>query len=193
MTTMTPLTQLEFQILDWIVRTFHHEILDAYAPTISFLGDYGWIWIVIALLFMIRKSSRKVGVTILLALAFSHIVADIALKPFVARLRPYDINTAYQLLIDPPAGFSFPSGHTQSAFAAAAAINHSNKIIGSGALLLAAAIGFSRLYLYVHFPGDVLAGAAIGLLIGGIADTLITEIRYRHYSQRRRKLKQSRP
>jgi len=193
MTVMTPLTLFEFQILDWFVQTLHHEMLDKAAPVVSYLGDRGWIWLLITALFFIRKSSRRVSITILLALAFSYITANLILKPLVARVRPCDINTAYRLLIDPPTDFSFPSGHTQAAFAAASAINHKYKLLGGAALLLATCIGFSRLYLYVHFVGDVLAGAVIGYLLGSIADTLITEIRYRRYSQHRRKKKPSRP
>jgi len=183
---MTAFTQFEFTLLNWIVQTFKHEYLDAIMPKISFLGDKGWIWIALGLLFMFRKSTRRIGTTVLLALLFSLIVANIVLKPLVARTRPFDINTTYQLLIDPPGDYSFPSGHAQAAFAAASVISHNMRFLGGAAMLLAAAISFSRLYLYLHFTCDVLAGAIIGYILGSIADTLVTEIRYRRYAKKRR-------
>lgn len=72
-----------------------------------------------------------------------------------------------------PNGHSFPSGHTSSAFAAAAALFCQNKRLGIPALVLAAFIGFTRLYLYVHFPTDVLAGILLGLMLGAAASALV--------------------
>ena len=91
------------------------------------------------------------------------------MKPLFARVRPNDVNTAIELLIARPGDYSFPSGHTLSSFAAATVIFIANKRLGSLALLLAAAIGFSRMYLYVHYLSDVLVGAAIGVAIGVLA------------------------
>ena len=65
-----------------------------------------------------------------------------------------------------PKDYSFPSGHTQASFAAATALFTGNKKAGICAYVLAALIAFSRLYLYVHFPTDVLAGVVIGICCG---------------------------
>ena len=119
---MTALDQFEFRILNWVITTIHNGFLDSLMPEISFLADGGWFWILLAILFIARKSTRKMGVTVALALLFGFLVTNVALKPWIARLRPYDVNTALQPLISPPSGFSFPSGHATSSFAAASAI-----------------------------------------------------------------------
>ena len=100
-----------------------------------------------------------------LALVFSLLIGNIILKPSIARVRPFNINTSIQLLITAPVDFSFPSGHAMSSFAAATVIFCYNKRYGIGALILAGLIAFSRLYLYVHFPSDVIIGTIIGILL----------------------------
>ena len=170
---MNALNLFELGILDRIAGFLHCAFLDAVMPAISFLGNGGWIWILAALLLMIRERDRKTGLAIALALVFSLITANLLLKPFVARPRPFQINTAVRLLIAAPKEFSFPSGHTQSSFAAASALYFNKQKIGAAALILAALIGFSRLYLYLHYPSDVLAGAAIGLVLGYTAEEVI--------------------
>ena len=169
---MNALNLLELEILDKITGYFHSGLLDAVMPKISFLGNGGWIWILASLLFMIRKQDRRTGIAIASALIFSLITANILLKPLVARPRPFIVNAAVRLLIAAPKEFSFPSGHAQSSFAAASAIFFNKRKIGIVALILAALISFSRLYLYLHYPSDVLAGAAIGFVLGGLAYNL---------------------
>ena len=95
------------------------------------------------------------------------------IKPLVGRIRPYDINTAVGLLIPRPTDFSFPSGHTGASFAAAAALEDSNYRLRIPAWVLAVLIAFSRLYLYVHYPTDVLAGAMLGILTGWTATEMV--------------------
>ena len=94
------------------------------------------------------------------------LIGNLTLKPLVARIRPCDVNTQVHLLIPRPHDFSFPSGHTMSSFASATVILHEHKkISGILSMVIAFFISFSRLYLYVHYPSDVLAGALIGLAI----------------------------
>ena len=100
----------------------------------------------------------------------SLITGNMILKPLVARLRPFTVNTAVELLIPPPADFSFPSGHTYASFASSTAILRNNRRIGSCALVLAILIAFSRLYLYVHYPTDVLFGILLGILAGWLGN-----------------------
>lgn len=100
------------------------------------------------------------------ALALEVLCCNLILKPFVARIRPCDINTAVQLLVPRPDDFSFPSGHTGAFFSASSALYFSRSRLRFPALVLAVLIGFSRLYLYVHYPTDVLAGAVLGALLG---------------------------
>lgn len=111
-----------------------------------------------------------------IALALEIVCCNVILKPFVARIRPCDVNTAVQLLIERPIDYSFPSGHTASSFAAASALYFSRKKLWIPAAVLAGMIGFSRLYLYVHYPTDVLAGALIGIMMGWIGYVLANAV-----------------
>ena len=107
------------------------------------------------------------------SLALEALCCNVILKPAVARLRPCDVDTTVQLLISHPGEFSFPSGHSGASFAAASALFFGKSPLGIPAFILAALIGFSRLYLYVHYPTDVLAGALIGIALGWIGNLLI--------------------
>ena len=110
------------------------------------------------------------------ALCFSALFANLMLKPLVARERPCWINESVHLLVAMPNDFSFTSVHTKASFAAATSIFHVNKIAGVFAFILAVLIAFSRLYLYVHFPTDVLAGIGIGVICGLLAGVVYQEV-----------------
>lgn len=93
-------------------------------------------------------------------------------EALVARTRPYDL-LGYEILVRRLGDYSFPSGHTSASFAAATAIYAIDRRWGAAAYVLAALIGFSRLYLGVHFPTDVLAGAVVGILAAKAAQCLL--------------------
>ncbi len=159
----------EFAVLDFIRETFSCKPMDVIMKAITFLGEAGWLWIALGVIFLFFKKTRKMGITVLGALVLSLIFCNITLKPIVARIRPYDIKEGIDLIIGKPSDFSFPSGHTSASFAAAVAIFACNKKWGIGAVVLAAIIAFTRLYLYVHFPTDVLAGMLLGTLCAVIS------------------------
>lgn len=116
----------------------------------------------------------QAGDLVTIALALDVLTCNVILKPLIARTRPYDINTAIDLLIAAPKDFSFPSGHTASSFAAAAALWFGGKKkLAVPALALAVLIAFSRMYFYVHYPTDVLCGAILGMLCGYMAYKLL--------------------
>lgn len=171
----------EFSVLDFIQAHLRSGIGDIVMPLITHLGDSGVIWVVLALVLLIYPKTRKTGAALAVALALDVICCNLILKPFVARIRPCDINTAVQLLIPRPDDFSFPSGHTGASFAAASALYFSGSKLRFPALILAALIGFSRLYLYVHYPTDVLAGAVLVALLGWVGCTLIRLMERRFY------------
>ena len=104
---------------------------------------------------------------LLAVLAITFLVGDVVLKNWIQRPRPFQ-EMPVELLIPPPESFSFPSGHTSSSFAAASVIYRVRKSWGIAAFILAVLIGFSRLFLFVHYPTDVLAGAVLGLLVGNL-------------------------
>ena len=157
----------DLPILDWIAANLWCPALDFLMPVITVLGDAGIFWIAVSVLFMITKKYRKTGFGMALALVFGLLVCNIYLKPTVARIRPYDfqeqnLGVIVNLLIEKQHDFSFPSGHTIASFEAAVVILLNNKKLGIPAMILACLIAFSRLYLYVHYPTDVLFSIALG-------------------------------
>ena len=158
-------------LLRWLMETFSHPVLDKIMIFVSSLGNKGIIWIAIGILFLLlgvkNKKWRTRGLLVLFSLAANLLVCNTVLKPLVDRTRPYYV-LEYTPLIPPVGDPSFPSGHTSASFAAATAIYCINKKWGIAAYLLAAVMGFSRLYLGVHFPTDVLFGAVVGMVAAKI-------------------------
>lgn len=168
--------QAEFAVLDFIQNNLRCGFLDFIIPKITRLGDAGILWIILTVIFLLTKKYRKTGIVMAIALAVDLICCNIIIKPLVARTRPYDINTAVKLLIPAQIDYSFPSGHTAASFASAGAMYYSGCRFWKAALVMAVIIGFSRLYLYVHFPTDVLAGALLGVLFGYIGFKIFQKI-----------------
>ena len=156
----------EFTVLDWIQSNLRCGFLDTVMPIVTFLADGGWFWIALTLLGFIPKRTRKYAHVAAIALILCLLCGNVILKPLIARIRPYDVNTAMQsmLLVKAPDDFSFPSGHTQASFAVATSICFWKRQWGIPALILAVVIAFSRMYLYVHYPTDVLAGFCFGVV-----------------------------
>lgn len=165
----------EFAFLDWL-QQFHNPVLDALAVFLNYAGEHGEIWIAFTLLLLLFRRTRKAGCAMATALVLYLVAGDCILKPLFARPRPCDVNTAITILVKRPHGHSFPSGHTASAFAAAFALWLQNRKLGVPALVLAAFIAFTRLYLYVHFPTDVLGGLVLGLALGFFASWLVDSL-----------------
>ena len=146
---------MELNILDWF-QTLHTPILDKIMTSITKLGDAGIFWIILTLLFLIIPKMRKTG-----------IIMAAAVKNLAARTRPYDVNTSVQLLVAKLHDYSFPSGHTAASFASVTALYLAGeRKLWKPALVLACLIAVSRLYLYVHYPTDVLGGMVFGILAG---------------------------
>ena len=156
----------EYVILDFIRNNMSCSFLDYSMQGISFLANVGWIWIVSAVVLLIIPKTRKIGLAVACALIFSLIICNITIKPIIARVRPYDLREGIELIIARPTDFSFPSGHTSISFAGAIPMFLLNKRLGIPAIILATLIAFSRLYLYVHFPTDVLGGMIVGSICG---------------------------
>lgn len=155
----------EFAILD-MLQTIQNPVLTKIMAFITMLGEAGWFWILLGVVLLCTKKYRKCGVAVLLALILDFILANVILKPLVARPRPCWIRDNIELLVRVPKDYSFPSGHTMASFASAGALLFTEKKFGIPAFILAALMGVSRLYFYVHFPTDVLAGVLLGILCG---------------------------
>ena len=160
------ITNLDFTILRGIVSTLRCGFLDAVMPRITFLGDSGLIWLICAAVMLATKKHRRTGLLLLAGLAVGVIVGNVVMKNLFARPRPCWLDTSVTLLIANPTDYSFPSGHTLSSVIAATLLTASDSRMGFVAIPLAALIAFSRLYLFVHFPSDVLASVVLGLAIG---------------------------
>ena len=171
----------DLPILDWIAANLWCPVLDVAMPIITLLGDAGIFWIAVSVLFMITKKYRKTGIGMMLALMMGLLVCNIWLKPTVARMRPYDFQMQYflkeiPLLAGAMHDFSFPSGHTIASFEAAVVIFLNNKKLGIAAMILACLIAFSRLYLYVHYPTDVICSVILGTAFAFLGNFLAGKI-----------------
>lgn len=170
---------VEFAILDWIQQHLRCGFLDTVLPAVSWICNHGEVWIILAAVLLLRKRDRWVGVSVALALVLDLVCCNLILKPLVDRVRPFAVNTAVELLTAPPLDASFPSGHTAASFAAVFALKASGSRLWKPALVLAATIAFSRLYLYVHWPSDVLFGAVLGAALGYAGAWLAGRFRHR--------------
>ena len=157
---------LDWSILQWIQNTLACPALDFLMPKITALGNGGAIWLLASGGLICTKRYRKQGIVLLGGLAAGVLVGNVLLKNLVARPRPCWLDSSVQLLIANPTDYSFPSGHTLSSVIGATVLTKTNRRFGYAAIPLAALIAFSRLYLYVHFPSDVLAAAVLGVVIG---------------------------
>lgn len=158
--------EIELKILN-LIQTLHSPVLDRLMCIITKLGNAGAIWILAAAILLLIPKTRKTGAVVATALVIDAILCNGILKPWIARIRPFDVNPAIQLLIPRPADFSFPSGHTAAAFTTVAALYFAKESrLWKPALVLAILIAFSRLYLYVHYPTDVFGGIVVGIFAG---------------------------
>lgn len=169
---------MELSIL-YAIQEYRTPLGDNLMVLLSALGNKGFIWVAIAGVMICFEKTRKWGFAVLLSVAIGLLLGDGILKPLFARPRPFYLDTAIVLNIKKPGGYAFPSGHTLSAFAGAYAIFTGNRKAGIPALIVAVMIGFSRMYLFVHYPTDVLAGAILGVYVARLI-THILQIRYTH-------------
>lgn len=168
---------MELKILH-LFESLHNPVTDPIMYFITSLGNAGIIWIIIALfmLFILPKRYRKVGLTVAIGLLLSLIMCNGVMKNLYQRVRPFNADTTFENLYNIFGSihdWSFPSGHTSASFASAVGIILWRKKEGIAALILAALISFSRLYLTVHYPTDVLASLILGSLYGAAAYFLV--------------------
>lgn len=171
----------DLPILDWIAANLWCPFLDTVMPVITLLGDAGIFWIALAAVFLFIPKQRKMGLTMGVALLMGVVICNMILKPWVGRIRPYDYQLEFfqktiPLLIERQHDFSFPSGHTIASFEAAVAMCIRNKKLGIPAMILAVLIAFSRMYLYVHYPTDVIASVILGTGLAFLAAFLVDKL-----------------
>ncbi len=190
---MQAILDFDYAVFRWVEAYLWCPALDTMMAWITRSGDGGAVWIALAALLLFSKKTRKYGIIAMLGLLFSLILNDNILKPLFARPRPFDLDAwkglfVYPGLIEKPHGFSFPSGHTSSSFAAAVALVFSGKKrLYVPALVLAALVAFSRVYVHVHYCTDVLAGVVSGIVCALLAAALVAGIE--RFLRRRNKSK----
>lgn len=158
---------MEADILLWIQNNIRNDILTPFMRGITFLGEAGWFWILLTVIFLLKRKYRSVGIASGIALFGSLILNNLILKNVVGRIRPYEVIDGLRLIGHQASDASFPSGHSAASFAAATAFFLMlPKRIGVLFIILAGLIAFSRLYIGIHYPTDVIFGIFDGILLG---------------------------
>jgi len=155
---------IDLNILKNLHDLVQNPFFDKVMPYITYLGNSGLIWIVVSVIMICIKKYRKTGILCLSALLLTTLLGEGIIKHLVQRQRPYNHIDSLNLLISEPITYSFPSGHTASSFAAATVLSCRMPKLTPWVFSFAVLIAFSRLYLMVHYPTDVLAGALLGTL-----------------------------
>lgn len=163
---MGSFTRFELAILD-LIQAGSNPFLDKVMIDITTLGNVGIIWILLIIVFLTTEEYKVLGHILVIAFMLNLIIVNIGLKNLVGRTRPYDLVPGFDLLISPLRDGSFPSGHSSYAasFATSVLLMADSKALKALSLSLAILIAISRLYLYVHFPSDVIGGIIIGILL----------------------------
>ena len=151
------------QFLIWLQENVRSDVLTPIMKLITHLGDKGIFWILLAIVLLFFKKTRPLGIMAGIALVFSVLINNVLIKPNVGRIRPYEVVDGLKLLIERQDDPSFPSGHSGASFAAAVVfLVKGPKKLGIPAIIMAALIAFSRLYVGVHYPTDVICGIITG-------------------------------
>lgn len=169
------ISKFDINILLFLKKHMQNKYLDIFMPLITALGNIGVIWIAIAIGLILDKPYRNVGEVVLITLIISTIIGEGFVKHIVRRARPFSLNCDIALLITKPSSYSFPSGHTLSSFAVSGVLSvyfaHYKLIFFAIAFLIA----LSRLYLYLHYPTDIIAGMVFGLLCSKLIFIIMQE------------------
>lgn len=160
------ITNIDVSILYWMQENLRSDVLTIFFKAVTSLSDMGWFWLTISIILLLFPKTRKTGVLSLVSFVVSAIIINIGIKPIVARPRPFDYVDYLVPLIKKPWDYSFPSGHTGAAFSVALILwNRLDKKYSWIFVVIAILIGFSRLYLGVHYPSDVLFGFIVSLVV----------------------------
>lgn len=157
--------QLDDAILLFLTAHLHTPLMDKFMVFFTTLGNSACLWAAMALILLLSKKDRKWGILLSIALLLELVLCDGILKPYIARERPFTRLAGYPDLIKAPLSYSFPSGHTMSSFTAAVILFLRERNSGIFFLIIAFLIGFSRLYLFVHYPSDILGGIFLGTVL----------------------------
>ncbi len=150
-------------------------IINEFMIFISTLGNSGLIWIMLSIIFLIFKKTRRTGATMAIALLLGLLICNLTIKPLVARPRPFAIHEL-ELLIPEPSEFSFPSGHSVSSLGAGLSAFLVLRKKGLPLLIFGILIAISRLYLQVHYFSDVICGCLLGCVFAIVANEAVKAV-----------------
>lgn len=167
------INKLDISILHFIKDNLSNPIMDKIMIFITSIGDLGLVWILLAISLLFVKKYRKIGFLVLLSLLLANILGELILKNIVQRPRAFLQYPGIEILIKAPTSYSFPSGHTASSFAAATILSMYFKKYGWMSYILSSLIAFSRLYLFVHYPTDIIGGILLGIFSAFIVSIFI--------------------
>ena len=173
---MDVIWRIDVATLQFVQDYVRRDWLTPVMKTASFLGDVGLMWIVLGLILVVFKKTRRGGAYMLSGLACEYVVNDLIIKNIFMRIRPYDAGIGIVNLVPALTSSSFPSGHTASSFVCAYMLT---KVFGGkGALsyIPAVLIALSRLYVGVHYLSDVFCGAVIGTAVGAFVYCMLRKI-----------------
>ena len=168
---MSYLQHLDKLLLDFFSSGIKNSFFDILMPFVSVINNHGEIWVALSIILIINKNTkiRRLGVSSLIALALGGILGNMILKDIISRARPIGDELNFNFIINLPKSYSFPSGHTTSSFAVFGAFLFSKARYKYWVLAGAILISFSRVYLHVHYPSDIIGGILLGLFCGCLA------------------------
>ena len=172
------------QILLWVEQYVRSPFLSFIFVSLTTAGNAGMIFILLGLVLLFFKKTRKIGLLLLISIVVSYIINDLIIKNIVRRERPFLSIEELSALVAHPKSYSFPSGHTASAFSAMTSLFFTKKKYAPIGLIFAFLMGFSRIYVGVHYPSDVLVGAIVGTLSAFICGYIYNKIRVYNYEKK---------
>ena len=180
---MDAIYEFDFAALD-ALQTIHNPALNMVMAFFTTIGEGGILWIALALMFFVIKKTRLMGWSMIQALAFEGIISELIIKNLVQRQRPFLYRPEIDTIVNRPTSFSFPSGHTCTAFACSTVIFCFNKKLGIVSYIVAVLIGFSRNYFFIHFPTDVLCGMLEGIVLGLLAVVVVRKLNEKLFAKK---------
>ena len=164
------LTTIDGNILLFLQNYIRNDVLTPIMTTVSTIGNKGAIWLLISIILLFPKRTRLIGFLSLVSIAITYGINNLWLKNFIARTRPYEVIDGLHCLMKHADDYSFPSGHAASSFAVGVMLFRcaNKKPVKALVMILAFLIAFSRVYVGIHYPSDVIAGAVIGTVIATI-------------------------
>lgn len=154
------------RILRFISTKLKNKVFDKAMPAVTYLNDDGKIYIMLVFILLLKNSSILLGYAVLSSLSTGCLLGEVIIKPIAKRKRPANAPESHKIPAHKPFLYSFPSGHAMSSFSVAAVLWHYGCCYKYMFLIIALLISFSRIYLFAHYPSDVIAGAVLGTLCG---------------------------